>query len=567
MSLFDPPPDFFPPADLDPSSGLAKNPYLDYRPVFARSLPVQILLTGITATLVTILLVQLIFSAPSHLRIARTNFVLQVSAALSLLAWEISSLILILNASAEQSQRWPFMLDYIAIDFPPLIDPQKRGRWSTAGLVSWLSLNAMVSVLTQVCHSLSVLTIIETDLFSKLTHIQFLALMYPSRIEGQFIFFLLGPLAVVAALAQFAPLHPNLRFVDTANAVRNVCNATLTILFAIFLAIWGFIVNRKDAWRTDGGTAIFGAGAILLAIASTAITIAYIPSRDQFEWVPGLTGAIVLWQTFLGWWWWVGSGMGMGEVDEWLKRAEKRRKRRMAREARRKDRKDRLRGAWNAITGGARPTYASSTGVEPSPSDMTIVARRNAGSSDSDTFAPSSKSDDASTTGKQTPNGNVQHRWYWPFSLVQNAYNYVHNAHVSAARRRAIERAEHIREMFGVEGSPADVPATSGWAFGSFGVRERQAAEAAIEMEGIEGLVDPSRTTLGVGEVDMEEEEPGEGEARRDARPRGREREHPQRHREANQTSSESNPSSSLWWWGPLRRWRLQDTTEYPERR
>ena len=83
------------------------------------------------------------------------------------LAWEISSLVLILNESAEQSQRWPFMLDYIAIDFPPLNDPLKRGRWSTGGLVSWLSLNAMVSVLTQVCHSLSVLTIIETDFFFK----------------------------------------------------------------------------------------------------------------------------------------------------------------------------------------------------------------------------------------------------------------------------------------------------------------------------------------------------------------------------------------------------------------
>jgi len=391
--------------------------------------------------------------------------------------------------------------------------------------------------------------------------------MYPSRIEGQFIFVLLGPLAVVAALTQFAPLHSNLRFVSNANAVRNVCNATLTILFAIFLAIWGFIVNRKYAWRTDGGTAIFGAGAILLSLASTAITIAYIPARDQFEWVPGLTGAIVLWQTFLGWWWWVGAGMGMGEVDEWLRRAEKRRKRRMAREARRKDRKDRLRGAWNAITGGARPTSASSTGIDHSPSDMAMVARRNAGNSDSDSLPLSSHSDEASTTGKRTDDGNSQHRWYWPFSLVQSAYNYVHNAHVSAARRRAIERAEHIREAFGVDGSPADVPATSGWVLGSFGVRERQAAEAAFEMEGIERLVDPSRSAVGAGEADMEEQEPGEGEARRAARPRGREREHPQRQPEANQTSAETNSSSSLWWWGPLRRWRLQDTTEYSERR
>jgi len=259
--------------------------------------------------------------------------------------------------------------------------------------------------------------------------------------------------------------------------------------------------------------------------------------------------------------------MGMGEVDEWLRRAEKRRKRRMAREARRKDRKDRLRGAWNAITGGARPT-ASSTGIGHPPSDMTMVARRNAASSDSDSLPPSSKSDDASTTtGRRTDDGNIQRRWYWPFSLVQSAYNYVYNAHVSAARSRAIERAEHIREVFGVDGSPADVPATTGWALGSFGVRERQAAEAAFEMEGIERLVDPSRSPGGAGEADMEEQEPGEGEARRDARLRGREGEHPQRPPEANQTSAETSSSSSVWWWGPLRRWRLQDTTEYSERR
>ena len=119
--------------------------------------------------------------------------------------------------------------------------------------------------------------------------------MYPSRrIEGQFILVLLAPLAVIAAMTQFAPLDPSLRFVSNTYAVRNVCNAALSILFAIFLAIWGFIVNDKHVWRTDGGMAIFGAS------------------------------AIVLWQTFLGWWWWVRAGMGMGEVNEWVQHAEKR---------------------------------------------------------------------------------------------------------------------------------------------------------------------------------------------------------------------------------------------------
>lgn len=569
MSPFDPPPDFVPPTNLGFPSGYPANPYLYYRPIFARSLPIQILVTGITLTLVAVLLIQLIFSAPSHLRIARTNFFLQVSSALSLLAWELASLILILNESGEQSQRWPFMLDYIAIDFPPLVDPHDRGRWSMAALIAWLFLNAMVSVLTQVCQLPPCLGSLPKTtlfcLFSKITHIQFLTLMYPSRLEGQLIFILLGPLAVIAALTQFAPLHPNPKIVSTASAVRNVCNATLTILFALSLAIWGFGVNRKQAWRTDGGTAIFGAGAIFLSLASTAFTIAYIPSRDQFEWMPGLTAAIVLWQTFLGWWWWVGAGMGMGEVEEWLRRAEKRQKRRLAREARRKDRKDRLRGAWNSITGAPRTT-ASSTAIDKSPSGMTTVPRRHAGSSDSDSLVPSSKSDDASTMERRIDDGHNQGRWWcWPWTLARRTYCYVRNAHISATRRDAIERAEHIREVFGVDGSPADIPATSGWALGSFGLREREAAEAAFEMEGVERLVGLSRSEAAEDEADMDRQKEGEaGTGRWDARPRGREREHP-RELETNKTPADTNSSSSLWW-GPLRRWRLQDSTEYSER-
>ena len=148
------PPALLPPADLGSPSGYPTDPYLAYRPVFARSLPIQILFTGIALTLVSVLLVQLLFSAPTHLRLARTNFFLQISAALAVLAWEIACLTIVLNITREQSQVWPFMLDYVAIDFPPLNDPRTHGTWSTAGLASWFFMNAMVSVLTQVCHIL-----------------------------------------------------------------------------------------------------------------------------------------------------------------------------------------------------------------------------------------------------------------------------------------------------------------------------------------------------------------------------------------------------------------------------
>jgi hypothetical protein len=80
------------------------------------------------------------------------------------------------------------------------------------------------------------------------------------------------------------------------------------------LFIWGFLVNRKRAWRTDGGTGAFGAGAMSLAITSTAVNFVEV-REDNLSWLQNLTWALVLWQSWLGFWWWVGSGMGIGEVQ------------------------------------------------------------------------------------------------------------------------------------------------------------------------------------------------------------------------------------------------------------
>jgi hypothetical protein len=382
--------------------------------------------------------------------------------------------------------------------------------------------------------------------------------MYPSRLEAQLIFVLLGPLAVIAAVMQLAPLHPSDRFNNMANWVRNVCNATLSLLFTTSLLLWGFVVSRNQAWRTDGGTAAFGAGAILLALAYTALTISFIPSRDQFEWVSGLTGAVILWQSFFAWWWWVGAGMGISEVDEWLRRSEKRRKRRAMRDARRKEHKDRLRGAWNAIAGGGRATSASTSAVEKAPSRTATVMRGR--SSDTDSVRTSSQSGDASTRARNDAQVNGG---YWPWTLARSAYRYVCSAHISAARRRAMERAEHIREVFGADGSSADEPVNAGWGLGSFGVREREreAAGAAYEMEGVERLVTHEQDT-----AEVQEAEGDDGAVEEENAETAQKREGELQHRQpgANQTPEETR--SSMWWWGPLRQWRHQDTTEYPER-
>jgi len=80
------------------------------------------------------------------------------------------------------------------------------------------------------------------------------------------------------------------------------------------LFIWGLYINRRRAWRTDGGTAAFGAGALVLAVGGTAVNFLEV-KVDGLEWLNHLLWAIILWQSWVGWWWWVGAGMGIGEVE------------------------------------------------------------------------------------------------------------------------------------------------------------------------------------------------------------------------------------------------------------
>ncbi len=130
----------------------------------------------------------------------------------------------------------------------------------------------------------------------------------------------IGPLAFLSAAMELAPVHQQQRIQDVAAIIQNICNATLSLLFTIALFIWGLLLNRKQAWRTDGGTAAFGAGALSLAVVSTTLNFLIIPIDDKYVWLPGLLLAVVLWQSFLGWWWWVGGGMGVVEVKDLLRR-------------------------------------------------------------------------------------------------------------------------------------------------------------------------------------------------------------------------------------------------------
>ncbi|KAK7691886.1 hypothetical protein QCA50_005290 [Cerrena zonata] len=528
------------------------DPYLRYRPSFAMSLPVQILVTGIVLTLTSVLFIHLIFTAQYHWPLAPVNFALQMSAVFTLLISHIATLQVILSTATRESQSWPYMLTYVSVDTPPL---DTMEEWTTGELAAWLLMNATTSALIQI------------------THIQFLTLLFPSGLERRLIFTLLGPLAIVASVMQLLPLRDaeDKRLLDISTAIQNVCNATLSLLFTGALFIWGLLVNRKQAWRTDGGTAAFGAGALTLALASTAITFVYIPSKDQYAWMPGLMWAIILWQSFLGWWWWVGSGMGVGEVEELLRREEKRRRRRRIKLAKRKERKEKVDTFWKGVAGALGYDRKARTTQSDEDGDFSDEAQSPAQSGDersprlprprlrrpSQESATESLQSQSKTIPRmlQTTVGRVIYGWYAS----------LRHAHLKAAREQAEEHVERMQQVYGREGDAQASnrePPVMGWGLGSYTIRQ-VGAGAEHREDDQNSDQDDART--------LREEEPPEQE--NDIQLHENETSHSRRRRRKGRNKVEGdNPPppdqvddrpSSMWWWGPLQRWRLQDSTVY----
>ena len=153
MSVLLPPAGCRPTHDFVLCSAYKSDPILRYRPRFAHSYPAQLFVTGIILTLACVLVIHLVFTAQYHWRLARANYILQVSAALTLLASLIASMHVILRTAIEQSQEWPFMLEYIAVDLPPLM--VRDSDWSMVEQVAWLVMNATTFALIQAsCNSL-----------------------------------------------------------------------------------------------------------------------------------------------------------------------------------------------------------------------------------------------------------------------------------------------------------------------------------------------------------------------------------------------------------------------------
>ncbi|KAK7057638.1 hypothetical protein R3P38DRAFT_3384953 [Favolaschia claudopus] len=484
------------------SGQYSQDPYLKYRPAFARSLPVQILLTGIILTLVAVLFIHLIFTAQYHWPLAPVNYVLQISGVSTLLISLVATLHVVLSVAQTESSQWPYMLRYVAVDVPPLEeDDEAKHAWTAVQRATWMVMNASTSGLIQI------------------THIQFLTLLYPSRLEARLIFALLGPLAIVAAIMQLIPLSDAPNIITFASAVRNVCNATLSLLFTTALLIWGLLVKRKDAWRTDGGTAAFGCGAVALALMSTALNFLYVPREEEYTWLPGLMWAVVLWQSFLGWWWWVGSGSDLPLDKEELARIAKHEAKRAARKKEAKERRKQtkarakvvLQGVAGALGARQRTPGVSSGGNASSASEPPSPTQPNApGPGSSVSTASLTSSNTSSTLPRFVP------------TVVGQWYRSLRHEHAAAVRQQAVERVERIREL-----ERADA-VRSGWGLGSFAWKldRRQRQRRHEEDEEDYEMTSPTETRTPT------------------VPPNG-------------------NRPQGAWLWGPLGKWRLQDSTVY----
>jgi hypothetical protein len=392
---------------------------------------------------------------------------------------------------------------------------------------------------------------------------------------------------------QLVPLNDDStdgKLTSMASAIQNICNATLSLLFTASLFIWGFLVNRKQAWRTDGGTAAFGIGALMLAIVSTGITFIYIPSKDHYSWMPGLMWAVILWQSFLGWWWWVGSGMGVGEVEEILRREEKRRQKRKARSAARQMRRERAQSFWKSVAGAfnhgrrrrAGTEEASSAKIEPhsgrsahrkpvegmSPLASVHVARR----------TPEPSETEQRSSGSSARTASVALDALKGYPAVQKAYAWylrLRYAHITASREQAEENVGRIQQVYGREGDGGggDVdPGVVGWGLGSYGIRQRQ--DEGERDEGWRGILnveeedrhsENSSTVVESVEGKCETEVSSPEVSARRRRNRTRQKDTVARSEGTlpQHLTDDGVQPTSMWYWGPFRRWRLKDSTVY----
>lgn len=502
-----------------------QDPYLPWQPAFAYSLPIQVLLTGVILALSTVLLIHLVFTAPYHWPLAKINYSLQLSGVFSLLLSLAITISVILSDVHATSREWPYMFNYVAVQLP-------LSNWTNANIGLWYTLDAVTSGLAHA------------------THMQFLTFLYPSLVEERLILGLLGPLVLLSSLSSFLSLSDSDRTRSIAESVKNICNSALAILFSVALCIWGFFINYKEAWRTDGGTAIFGAGAVALSLFSMGLNLYQIAKLPPV-WIPPLVWTVVLWQSFLGWWWYVGSA-----AAEPRSRHRKKKRAKGANKKRTEDDNARLSRVRTKLNrGGADSTSVTGSAVRRRNRAAQVDQNASAGE-DEGTVSHQSNSTSEGSTAPKVP---------WPLNRlpepVLTLLFKLRQEHRNAAQQQQAENEQRRFNVYGDERARG-VPG-SGWGLGSFAFRSTEARNRENERDVARGGRIPDHDTAAV-EMQTMRNRDGSADGRNMWGDEVVDRvdDNALRSRRPPLRSLET-PKSTWSLMGPLRRWRVKDATTY----
>ncbi|EJD46899.1 hypothetical protein AURDEDRAFT_86895 [Auricularia subglabra TFB-10046 SS5] len=463
-----------------------------------------------TVTLVAVLLVQLLFTSQYHWPLARLNFIFQMLGVCTLLISIVTELSIVLSQSYRKSREWPYMLSYIASKIPPDDDDPDPVvvPWTLTQKLLWSIMEAAVSA------------------FVHIANIQYLTLLYPSKLERYVVFIALVPIAFVSAAMEIFAVHPSDDVQAFADLLRNICNCTLSLLFTIALCMWGFVFNRRAAWRTDGGTAVFGAGAILLAAISSFLNIIVIPEKNRLFWLQPLVWSVVLWQSFLGWWWWVGCAVEQNNIEDIILRERKRAIRRSRTRSKKTDPHTTSTSSASGLKTGMHRVVGSlrSRGTRPHADGTNALHR-------TETIEMSDMAIQRTASVSAPPSVVSIERPWW-----RRLWRALRREHESATFVQALE----------LTGAASDPP-RRGWGLGYFAVSERDAASRMVRE-----LRESGEARGLVGGHDHLDPSSIAGSSR---------------HESDGAPTMQSNPSqdsrSSVLWWGPLSKWRHQDRTVY----
>jgi hypothetical protein len=414
-------------------------------------------------------------------------------------------------------------------------------------------------------------------------------------LEARLILLLLGPLAIASGLLEFTALLNQDSSQDLGDAFRNVCNSTLTLLYTSALLIWGLLLNRNRAWRTDGGTALFGVLAVSLALVGTAVNYLEV-KEDRAKWLEGIVWCILVWQSWVGFWWWVGAGMYAGEVADREKKEAKQRakeERKIARKkgqmsdsvAKRLKRRVHLRGDDEADLAHSQSTTRLTV------TDTSMRRRHGGNAPEGQTADESYELDDMrpgqtgvsaarseSSRSQESRLGAIASFFMKP--QFMGALRHLRAAHDEAARDRAQEDATKKRGLrrWGlggfkhetpVPGAPGDAESTTDETASVWGNSSNSGSLAASTFVGThdgQELASVSGGATGSGRPPTPTVPPPVATSSSPPSPLPRS-ERPDEIVTIEETGFEGrgmDENSGAWWWrGPWRKARLRDVTTY----